>query len=97
MDLSMPLMGGKQSTLLIRQYEEEHGLERIPIVALTAHAMLGDREKCIEVGWVFIHSVPLDLLLTSLGPPSGWVRRAVAVLRGSADGLTSALFEQMTT
>ncbi|KAK4054453.1 histidine kinase osmosensor [Microbotryomycetes sp. JL201] len=50
MDLSMPVMGGMEATQLIRQFEEQNGLERLPIVALTAHAMLGDREKCIEAG-----------------------------------------------
>lgn len=50
MDLSMPIMGGHEATQIIRKFERENGLERLPIVALTAHAMLGDREKCIEVG-----------------------------------------------
>lgn len=46
----MPFMGGMEATGIIRQYEEANGLDRLPIVALTAHAMLGDREKCIEAG-----------------------------------------------
>lgn len=50
MDLSMPIMGGVEATQIIRQFEQENGLERLPIVALTAHAMLGDREKCIQAG-----------------------------------------------
>lgn len=50
MDLSMPFMGGMEATGIIRKYEEQNGLDRLPIVALTAHAMLGDREKCIEAG-----------------------------------------------
>ncbi|GAA5939996.1 hypothetical protein JCM10213_004903 [Rhodosporidiobolus nylandii] len=50
MDLSMPFMGGTEATQIIRQFEQDHGLERLPIVALTAHAMLGDREKCIQAG-----------------------------------------------
>ncbi|ORY89440.1 hypothetical protein BCR35DRAFT_300626 [Leucosporidium creatinivorum] len=50
MDVSMPVMGGMEATQLIRSFEQVHGLERLPIVALTAHAMLGDREKCIEAG-----------------------------------------------
>ena len=45
MDVSMPFMGGIEATNLIRRFEEQNGLERVPIIALTAHAMLGDREK----------------------------------------------------
>ncbi|KAI9702174.1 MAG: histidine kinase osmosensor [Bogoriella megaspora] len=48
MDVQMPVMGGFEATEKIRQYEQDNGLSRTPIIALTAHAMLGDREKCIQ-------------------------------------------------
>ncbi|CAK3945683.1 Histidine kinase NIK1 [Lecanosticta acicola] len=48
MDVQMPVMGGFEATAKIREYEMAHELTRSPIVALTAHAMLGDREKCIQ-------------------------------------------------
>ncbi|KAL8713199.1 MAG: hypothetical protein Q9220_002720 [cf. Caloplaca sp. 1 TL-2023] len=47
MDVQMPVMGGFEATAKIREYELNEGLVRTPVIALTAHAMLGDREKCI--------------------------------------------------
>jgi len=50
MDVSMPFMGGMEATELIRAYEKQLGLKPTPIIALTAHAMIGDRERCLHAG-----------------------------------------------
>lgn len=62
----MPFMGGMEATEHIRAYELQHGLDPIPIIALTAHAstlrytimeflltitpVIGDRERCLQAG-----------------------------------------------
>jgi len=49
MDVQMPVMGGFEATNLIRQHDRTVG-RYTPIVAMTAHAMAGDRERCLAVG-----------------------------------------------
>jgi osomolarity two-component system sensor histidine kinase NIK1 len=59
MDVQMPIMGGFEATAKIREWELENGLSRSPIIALTAHAMVGDKEKCIEADMDEYLSKPL--------------------------------------
>jgi signal transduction histidine kinase/ligand-binding sensor domain-containing protein/CheY-like chemotaxis protein/HPt (histidine-containing phosphotransfer) domain-containing protein len=49
MDVQMPLMGGFEATARIRELELSTG-EHLPIVAMTAHAMKGDRDRCLDEG-----------------------------------------------
>jgi DNA-binding response OmpR family regulator len=49
MDIQMPEMDGLTATKAIREQEAESGTH-VPIVAMTAHAMKGDQERCLEAG-----------------------------------------------
>lgn len=60
MDIQMPVMDGFRATAAIREIERLSGT-RIPIVAMTAHAMKGDRERCLDAGMDSYISKPLQI------------------------------------
>jgi len=61
MDIQMPVMGGIDATREILEYENISGQKHIPIIALTANALAGDREKYIEAGMDNYTSKPINI------------------------------------
>jgi PAS domain S-box-containing protein len=59
MDVQMPVMDGFETTRRIRDSEQET-VRHLPIVAMTAHAMKGDRERCLEIGMDDYVSKPIQ-------------------------------------
>ena len=58
MDCQMPRLDGFAATRRIRRLERERSLEAVPIIALTAHAMAGDQERCFAAGMTGYVSKP---------------------------------------
>ena len=71
MDMSLPVIDGWEATRRVKANEETRG---IPVIALTAHAMAGDREKAIEAGCEDYDTKPVEItrllekITTLLGP-----------------------------
>jgi len=61
MDIQMPVMGGIEAAQHILEFEEKNRRHHVPIIALTANALQGDREKYIEAGMDNYASKPINL------------------------------------
>lgn len=62
MDVSMPEMNGHEATAKIRFEEKKYGMPRTPIIALTAHTLKGDEERCLEAGMDDFVSKPISVI-----------------------------------
>lgn len=60
MDVSMPVMNGREATNRIRDIEIERDIGRTPIIGVTAHAQIKDREECLESGMDDVLTKPLS-------------------------------------
>ena len=58
MDMSLPVIDGWEAT---RRVKANHATREIPVIALTAHAMAGDREKAMEVGCEDYDTKPVEI------------------------------------
>ncbi len=50
MDVQMPGLSGLDATQRIRDWEQQHSRQRLPIIGMTAHALVGDKERCLAAG-----------------------------------------------
>ncbi len=85
MDVQMPELGGLEATQRIREWEKSTG-RHIPIIAMTAHAMEGDRERCLDAGMDDYVSKPLEpkVLFSAL---DRWAQADGAISSENADDL----------
>jgi CheY-like chemotaxis protein len=86
MDMNLPLLDGWEATRLIKADPKSKGT---PVIALTAHALTGDRDKALEAGCDDYHTKPVELprLLEQIEEQ---LRRRAAELAAAAAGPTAS-------
>jgi CheY-like chemotaxis protein/HPt (histidine-containing phosphotransfer) domain-containing protein len=104
MDIQMPVMDGYKAAEAIRVYEEKNGKSkagkprgRVPVIALTAHAMKGYREKCLAAGMDDYLAKPLkrrELLEMVTRWTSGLKKKTFHVPEESLSGLDDIPFDR---
>lgn len=60
MDIQMPEMDGLRATIEIRKHEKKKGVAETPVIAMTAHALTSEREKCFQIGMNEFITKPID-------------------------------------
>jgi CheY-like chemotaxis protein len=98
LDLQMPEMGGLEATQAIRDRERKTR-RHLPVVALTAHAMHGDRERCLDAGMDGYLSKPIDVAqlvetVERFGRPVADKQREAT--ESSAPSLDDVVFDERT-
>ena len=89
MDVQMPEMGGLEATAAIRAREAPAG-EHMRIVAMTAHAMTGDRERCLAAGMDGYLAKPIDPKALFAEVEEGLNHRPASPVRAKTDAIDHA-------